>query len=729
MNDDDVFLELVATLSAALPDLWSRSADDPCSPRLRVVYDPTKECAETGEILIGLGFAQAVAGETVDQSGVVLQNKGSAYRSLSALLQHVADDQIDHWWHCLGQPATPADLQATLYVEDASPDTCLGLVLFLARVFGVSQAALPTLWCNYADRWEQGDVRTTGQPFASWGCLHSALAHDFIAPQSGAAPDAQGIETAFPICLRYLLGLLTLGVIPDQVPEILPLEEHHAARLYLRQEYQDYLHTLTSAECLQLRVPLPGERRALLVDAYLTTEVMPSGTRKAFLRNDTEHPWFGQGFTLMALYRPLAEGSGDDLVISVDPSAGVYLRALWQALERLEDERWDDERPRDRPRELKSYQVETIGDDGVTQEISYVGPNQPWYDEQGRYTLVAAPKRLADGRLGSRVTWQDVREQLWACYNPAQTLRFIPYDDPTGTDALPESVRPSLPLHRCPASRDTVGEKRLRVVGWDAGNSEPLALTPTLERYLAACAEAEHPAGVPLDALPDPRSFDFLKLLGGFAVVHGHGVLLIDDWCNERLNVDGCRQEFDQVAARLRSVHEIGAEAMALVERLQHGLAQGRPLPYRDLVWRLPNLRLRLRTTLFRTRAASEDSDVLHFRETLEHRWGLAGQLAELNETLEQLDTLAQNQVELRTNRLLNGLTIYGFPAALFTEFFGNFVLQKWSETGSWVDGVHWHGLLLYLALCGTGSLLLWLLNRSIHRFGGRGRQPKASGS
>lgn len=119
---------------------------------------------------------------------------------------------------------------------------------------------------------------------------------------------------------------------------------------------------------------------------------------------------------------------------------------------------------------------------------------------------------------------------------------------------------------------------------------------------------------------------------------------------------------------------------------------------------------------------------MLDFRETLERRWGLAGQLAELNETLEQLDHLAQTQMELRSNRLLNGLTVYGFPAALLTDFFGNFVLQQWSETGVW-SSIHWPGIGLFAALWIAGSLLLGLLNRSLHRLGRRDRQPEEPGS
>lgn len=713
---DDRFLKAVAALTAALPGLLEPVGDAP-HPRLRVVYDPQRSKAEAGEILIGLGAFQDTPDRCIDPEGVVLQNKGSAYRSLSQWLLHAEESVIDDARRRLGAPATPAELRATLYLEDASPDTCLGFILFLARLWGVPRAALPTDWCAYADRWEQGDVRTTGEPFASWGCLHSALAHDFITPSPGETPDAQGIEAAFPQALRYVLGLLTLGVAPDRVPAQLPLAEHQAARLYLHQEAQDYRHALASAECLQLRVPLPGARRALLVDAYLATEVTLSGARKAFLRNDAEHPWFGQGFTLMALYRPQAEGSGNDQVLSVDPNAGVNLQMLWQALEQLEDERWGTERPRDQPRPIASYTLETTDDQGHKYTRT-VGPNQPWWDDHGRYTLIAAPKRLEEGRLGSRVTWADVREQLWACYHPAQTLRFIP------DGGTPDQ---SCPLYRCPVTVDVAVEERWRkqwrVVSWDAGNSEPLVLTPTLQRYLAACAAAEHPEGVGLDDLPDARSFDVLKLPGGFVVIHGRGVLLIDDWCNEKLNVAACRQAFEQAALRLQQVGQINAEAVTLVAQLQRGLAQGQPLPYRDLIPRLSDLRLRLCTTLFQTRATSEDSSVLQFHAVLEQRWGLAGQLEELNETLKQLDALVQNQVELRTNRLLNFLAMYGFPAALLTEFFGNFVLQQWSETGLW-SSIHWPGLGLYLGLCAVGGALLWGVNRVNHRFGKTPRPP-----
>jgi hypothetical protein len=383
--------------------------------------------------------------------------------------------------------------------------------------------------------------------------------------------------------------------------------------------------------------------------------------------------------------------------------AAASLPALWCDYA----DRWGTQRPRDRPRDLKSYKVETVGADGA-RTIRYVGPNQPWYDEQGRYTLVAAPKRLDDGRPGSKATWQDVREQLWACYHPARALRFIP---PVG------ARNHGRPLHEFPATRTAPRGKRLLIVGWDRGNSEPLALTPTLQRYLAACAAGHYPEGVPVDALPDAASFDFLNLPGGFVVIHADGVLLVDDWSNRNLPIEGCQAEFDRVARRLDELHQIGERAAQLVVGgLQAAVEAGQRLVYPDLVRRLSQERLRLRTALFQTGAESEDVHVLQFRALLEQRWGLAGQRAELQETLEQLDALVRNHLDLRSSRLINNLTFYGFPAALTATIFSGNVLQRWGEDGSWWGGIHQRGLWVGLGLCTASWVAFWLWNRRAQR-------------
>jgi hypothetical protein len=679
------FLDFTRSLVADLPALLESETG------LRIIYDPNKQTAEAGEILLGLGITTDLQGEPIPQSGVVLQHKGTAWRSLSEFIQHGTEAQIADWRKRLGNPDTPANIQGRLYVEDASPDSCLGFIFFLARLFGVPETALPADWCDYATRWELGDTRTTGEPFSSWSCLHSALGHSHIAlQQDESSADVEGIEAGFPACLRYTLTLLNQRVAPDQVPEILPSAEHLRARAHLRQEYQAYRHSLSSAEILQLRLPMSGTRRHLLIDAYLATEVTALGSKKVFLRADREHTWLGQGFSLMALYRPSIRGSGNDMVISVDPVTGIHLEALWRELERLEDQHWGGERPRDNPRPITSYPRGQ-------------GPNQPWWDDQGRYTLVAAPKKVGE-QWGSRLTWNDVRAAIWSLYHPARPLAFIPDGQHGGR-----------PLHACPARVTGPNDKRLVIVHWDPDNNEPLVLSPTLQRYLAACAKAAYPEGVPLDALPDERSFDLYELPGGFTIIHSAGVLLVDDWGSESLPIDDCRQEFERLAQRLDTIGRLGEETSHQVEQVRQALSAGQSLRYLAMVQRLSHSRLELRSVLFGTRPLSTDENVLGFRRLLEKRWGMEAPLENLHDTLEQLDSLVQNHVGVRTNRLISGLTIYGFPAALFTGFFG-FVLEGFGKGEIWYR-FNWRGLLLYLMLTSLaiGLIRLWAsrLNKS----------------
>lgn len=681
---DPQFQAFIATLTAALPTLLQGE-----TPRLRIRYAPNQTGAAHGEILLGLG----TSGGRPEDTGVVLQNK-SSQRSVAASILKATAMELDEWRKRLGQPATPAELQATLYVEDASPDTTLGLVFFLARLFGVSPDALPLLWCDYVIRWEAGDVRTTGQPFASWGCLQSALGHSY-ATEQGA--ERTGVEAALPQCLRYLLGLLALGVDPAQVPEELPLEAHHTAQLQLRQEYQAYQHALASAEALQLRVPLPGDRRYRLVDAFIATEVLEAGASKAFIRNDTEHTWFKQGFSLMAVYRLLAN-RGEDITVSTDPSSGIYLKELWETLEALENQRWGDDRPRDTPRKLMSY---PNGEDGTRP-----APNQPWYDG-GDYTLIAAPKSLDKkhgNQPGSKLNWREVREQIWACYHPARNLRFKPWPD--------IGQVPGQALHTVPSA--VQGDKRLVLVGWDPRNSEPLVLTPTLQRYLAACAAQAYPEGVSLDALPELATFDTLKLPGGFAVIHRNGVVLMDDWSSTALDVQACQEEFRLLHQRLQTLQRIDQQTTELTRTLRESLERGKTVRYRDIVQRLSRQRLQLHTELFDTAAQSEDAHVLEFRTLLEKRWGLSTQLIDLQSTLEQLDTLVRNHLELRTSSLINSLTIYGFPIALITGIFSDNIFQNWDQKSSWLEGIHWPAVWVSVGLvCALTGLLRWISHRN----------------
>jgi hypothetical protein len=693
------FFELAGTLASDCIHLFSPAA----APDIRVVYDPGKNnCVgsqtERGEILIGVGKRRPDDTPVPDGAGIMLQHKGTDYSSVSEYVQHAMDREVEVWRQSLGNPATPHHLRATLYIEDASPDTCLGFVLFLARVFGVEREGLPATWCAYATRWESGDTQTIGAPFASWGCLHSALGHSFIAPQQNESQlDASGVEASFPVCLRYLLFLLVQQVDPDQIPEQLPSEEHARARAHLQQEYQAYRQSLTSAELLQLRVPMRNVQRTLLIDAYLATEVTVSGVKKVFVRSDSEHSWLQQGFSLMALYRPIARGTGDDIVVSVTPSTGIDLKALWQELERLEDERWEGQRPCDDPRP------------GIAEYPGGCGPNQPWWDEGGRYTLIAAPRKIGD-QYGSKLGWDDVRETIWSLYNPAKELKFIPDGAASGG---------SKPLHQCPATETGAGEtKRLVIAKWDENNDDPLALSPTMKRYMAACAITAHPDRVRLSDLPDERSFDFLELPGGFAVIHNKGVLLIDDWSSEPLDKSACQQEFEQMARRLETVRRLNQDLAILVQKVGALVKEGRKLSYMKIISQLSLSQLELRSALFATRALSEDEKVLTFRDRLEKRWGIDAQLANVNDVAEHMSTMVRDHAEVRSNYLISGLTIYGFPAIFFATFFQD-IVAKFMSNGNWsFHGIRWFQLIIYVLLVAVFILILRHKASKLNRVG-----------
>jgi hypothetical protein len=97
----------------------------------------------------------------------------------------------------------------TLLVEDASPDSCFGLLLFLARLNGVDMATVPPGWIDYVVRWEAGEVVVPGDPAHAYGPLHNAVVHrhfDEVDTWTGAWVDglrllAHCVGTASPLAI------------------------------------------------------------------------------------------------------------------------------------------------------------------------------------------------------------------------------------------------------------------------------------------------------------------------------------------------------------------------------------------------------------------------------------------------------------------------------------------------------------------------------------------------
>jgi hypothetical protein len=582
-------------------------------------------------------------------------------------------------------------------VEDASPDCCLGLIVLIARLNGVPPAAVPADWTRYVAAWERGESRTA-DPYRAWGPLLSALMHGhfdsaaFRTPSSGG-PDGAHQTAARDLALgrAWLAGLrLTLTALradspPEPLPALPACPEQGQAAAALRFEDQVYRQAIDQAERLQLLLPVagPGDRRRL-VDACILEEVSLTGAVKVLLRNDRKRAWLGDGFGLIALHRPDLAGSGDDITISVDPATGTHLRALWERLEALEDQAG----PRNsaHPREVAGYPQGRRPDGSPS-------PTQPWWDDRGSYTLIAAPRRLPDGAPGSRLDWPAVLEALWDCCRPDRGLL------PAGADGV---ARP-LAGHR-PEPIGATGKHRL-LLRWPrttgsgtppaaapAAPPGPILITPTLQRLLAACIAN---AGLPdaerfrLAHLPPAAALDLLPVPGGYALVLAGGVLLLDDWRSEPLATAAIDHEIGQTAVRIAFLRREGQGADALIRRLGARIEQGRPPRPRDLR-RLAGLKLRLHHCLNATAADCDDPRLQRLREALERRWGSAGRLARLDRTLGDLDTALATLAEQRTARLINALTLFGFPLLLLAGFF-DFALSEpprdWAAIPAWLQG------------------------------------------
>lgn len=341
-----------------------------------VLSDPNKQIANKGEILIGLGNTQ------IDNKGLVFQHKTSKKQYLS-LSQYVYKLKIKN----------KIQDYHTLFIEDLSVDTLLSIWITLNKM---SQHQLPktiNLWLDYVSRWESGDTSTTGKPFNSYGCLQNALLlnHQNIT-----------VKELLSSSLYFLGYLIEHSINPANIPEISNFDLYSMAKNNLFIEHKKYNTIVKNSEILVLNIPkINSENNVKISGIFIEIDII-SSIQKVFLRNDNDSPT-KDGYALIAIYNSSMKGTGNDIVISVDPVKQIHLKALWKALEKEEDTLWEGNRPKDDPRPLKSYKKND-------------GPNEPWWDDMGRYTLIAAPK-MVGSKNGRRVSWKYVKKLIKQLYS------------------------------------------------------------------------------------------------------------------------------------------------------------------------------------------------------------------------------------------------------------------------------------------------------------------------
>lgn len=281
------------------------------------------------------------------------------------------------------------------------------------------------------------------------------------------------------------------------------------------------------------------------MDALLFVEDQPTGAAKVLYRNDRERSPLGQGFTLAVHHRPSCAGTGNDITITVDPRLGLDLRELWAELERRETAAWaeaTEERPSVAPRAL------------IGVENRY---DQPWYITPDG-TLIGAPKRLDDGRAGSKLGWSDVRDAVWMACDPLRNIRVC-------------AIRGGDPVSLWELSKVTAAnhDKTLVVAHWpgpsDAamlGGARTLSGAPIVTRVLAALLDRQRRSAPGLDDLPGIGTWERLDLAGGFAVVTNDGLFILDDWRERPLAMDGICTAFKEAAKLDRRLKTIESKTI-----------------------------------------------------------------------------------------------------------------------------------------------------------------------
>ena len=642
-----------------LGDLLDARAADGRDPV--ILFDPARRTpSAAGEVYVGLGAWQQ-GGALVPHEGVCLNNKGAAARfgwkreplTVVSFIRDAPDDLVTTWRAQFSDRSETALQRAIFVVEDASPDSILSVVFWLARLEGVPPQQLPQRWITALTAWERDGISTSVT--RSWTALMSALAHSYF----GASFSGAGIEAAWRDAMRFTVSLLQAGADPDAVdpdhcPAILADAAYGRAIAFAMNEKQDYLQSLSRAVTLELLVPMAGSTgRDLLVDAYFAVETSsPSGVKKIFIRTDTENTSLGNGFSLMGLHRPGLEGSGNDMTISVDPRSGIALPDLWRRLEAMENERWGSARPNASPRRITSYP------DGQ-------GFDQPWWDDHGRYTLLGAPKRVGPDDLGSKLDWADVLECVWRAYNQLRSIRIFDMGVQSGR------LEPT-PIENCQSRRIASGAgdaevvKHLLAVKWNrhAGEAQALQFTATVRRHLAAMIlrAAEGKSGpVPLADLPDPADFDFLDLPGGSAIVSREGVLLFDDWRDKDLALPALTNDFAQAVVLLSACRTFDAEVDDLYAKslAQEGLFRSNTA---DILRRITVLRGRIASVFQKADLADTSPERRMLRAAVDQRWGLEGRESALTGRLKDLQEILEAKATLDTQGMAQLIGIVAIP-------------------------------------------------------------------
>lgn len=535
-------------------------------------------------------------------------------------------------------------------VEDASPDSVVGVLFFAARQSGIDiPSEVWGSWEPAITAWEVNGV--VDNPERSWPALAAALAHTLLGGR-GNVVGIEAISAAWARVVSFAVETLRAGYDPSDLPFSASGPHLVEARAALDEERARYVRKLYAHQMHELSLPMIGSDRRRLVDALFTTEDEFTGALKVFARNDRENAPLGQGFTVLILERPLLRiiKPSNWMTISLDTRRGVHLLDLWRELERLETEAWQ-RAGLTRPLLTENSRVLV----NVHRDEQHF--HEQWYLDE-KLSLLASPNHQAPAEAseemfesfpGSYLSSDQVRDAIFRVCNPFVQL-WVGQREGEITYLLPDA-----PVEECS------GGKRILQAWWPkqdplpnpAGPTPFCGLFPTALRVMAARTLGVSSEEVLAEA-PDFEDFDVVSFGNGFGVVTDGGVYLLDSGRSRTpriLRAIELAKDQAKIAAGLDWMQSelerracTHAEDLKTIRSVSYWLDQQRFCA--NCRAELIHLRGAFDTPL-ETRAAGLQG----LKDKLSHRWNIRSRVNELGIEIDWLQRNGREAEELRIFR------------------------------------------------------------------------------
>ena len=253
----------------------------------------------------------------------------------------------------------------TIYIEDFSVDTII-------TVYMLIHGNIPKKYVNYATHWEKGEEDK--KILKSYGVIQGALISAL-----NELSVTQKVEKSLELLDFFVKNNYDLNNIP-----------YNNHTLYIKafnkicEEIKNFKNILKNSKQYNLFITKPI--KAIFIDNHSITPIV-----KLLLRRK---------FDLIASFNEKYKGSGNDVVISISPKEKFNLKTLWENLEKAETKAWMGERPTNNPRKL-------IGVENIY--------NEPWWNDMGNYTLIAAPKSVKNQK-GSKLSYKEIKQIILNTY-------------------------------------------------------------------------------------------------------------------------------------------------------------------------------------------------------------------------------------------------------------------------------------------------------------------------